>query len=479
MERDKTKCPFHNQKKSYNNNNSGNGGNNLPNTGNSLLQQQRLQQQQQQQQQIVFDELSSIVLNFCKMHVRGQDFIVFHIDSLKYESNNQSFRPPVKGLQIIAQNLCDRESGVGADNVLVITPPPTEQLENADFQLLIFNSDGSLAENCSTGVSCVCKYIIDYNLQSYRSKKSILLNQQDTEMGEQSNSLIEISNNNNNDLNTFFSKSRFKSLNQTPYLLFEPRNISIYTMAGIQHCITQPQHPKNNAKTLWIKVSLGNPLVLKTSDCNDPDTASLEANVFQHPQYNNDLISYNNDQFEIDSNIFQQCPIFKLNQKNTIGKINNRILSTNSNYEDYSKMIQCGGHFINSTLVSMGNPHCVLHLENVEEFPLDYYGKVIESHPIFPQKTNVEFVEVKNRDLLRVRVWQRGIGVTHSCGTGAAAALVSGVLRGKNNRKANVQMDGGTLEVEWREEDDRVFISCPAITVFQGTIKFFQEELQV
>ncbi|KAN0035004.1 hypothetical protein ACTFIV_001544 [Dictyostelium citrinum] len=497
---DITKCPFHNsflsssqiptqqQQKQQNNLNR------------QIFYQKQQEQQNQQQQQQQQNELllSSVILKFCKMHVRGQDFIIFHIDNLRVEYNNSSFRPSIQVLQNIAQRLCDREQGVGADNTLVLTPPPNDKLGETDFQLLIFNSDGSIAENCTTGVSCVCKYIVDYNLKSYRTNsqnnnQNIQIEQNNNNSGNNNNNVNnDIINNNNNknndnsnnqephhneDLKPFFSRNRLKTLNQTPYLLFESRSISIYTMAGIQQCITIPQHPLNNAKTLWSKVSLGNPLVLKTSDHHGGSSGGN----FQHPNIN---------QFQIDSNIFQQCPIFKLNNGNNNNNNNNGVnnnlsssvgrvlLSTNSSYNEYSKVIQCGGHFINSTLVSMGNPHCVLHLENVDEFPMDYYGKVIESHPIFPQKTNVEFVQVKTRDSLRVRVWQRGIGVTNSCGTGAAAALVSGVLRGKNNRKANVQMDGGILEVEWREEDDKVFVSCPSVTVFEGSIKFFQDELQ-
>src|SRR5262249_43777045 len=104
--------------------------------------------------------------------------------------------------------------------------------------------------------------------------------------------------------------------------------------------------------------------------------------------------------------------------------------------------------------VSMGNPHCVFFVKDAETAPVREVGSMIEHDRLFPERTNVEFVEVKARDRIRVRVWERGVGVTRACGTGACAALVAASRRNLVGRKATVEMDGGDLVIEWRREDD-------------------------
>ncbi|EFA76824.1 diaminopimelate epimerase [Heterostelium album PN500] len=173
----------------------------------------------------------------------------------------------------------------------------------------------------------------------------------------------------------------------------------------------------------------------------------------------------------------EQCQLLIEQQQQQESRQQPKLLSIKSKQEDFCKMLPFKGHFINATLVSMGNPHCVVHLENVQDFPMDYYGEVIETHPIFPDKTNVEFVEVISSNQVRARVWQRGCGTTNACGTGACAIVVAGVLRGKTDRKCTVHMDGGSLEVEWRNEDEYVYHSGPSTTTFQGTVRFFLSEL--
>jgi diaminopimelate epimerase len=122
-----------------------------------------------------------------------------------------------------------------------------------------------------------------------------------------------------------------------------------------------------------------------------------------------------------------------------------------------------GRTFLISAL-SLGNPHVVIF-----EIPRDWekYGREIENHPLFPEKTNVEFVEVRNKKEAVVKVWERGAGVTLACGTGAAAVLVASVREGKLDRKAAIHLPGGTLDVEWQEE---VYIEGPAEEVFSGEI---------
>ncbi len=120
------------------------------------------------------------------------------------------------------------------------------------------------------------------------------------------------------------------------------------------------------------------------------------------------------------------------------------------------------------TCVSMGNPHAITYVEATEDFPVDYYGPEIEVHPLFPKKTNVEFVQVINRKEINMRVWERGSGETLACGTGACATLVACVLNERTDREAILHLLGGDLQIKWDSETNHVFMTGPAETVFNG-----------
>lgn len=121
------------------------------------------------------------------------------------------------------------------------------------------------------------------------------------------------------------------------------------------------------------------------------------------------------------------------------------------------------------TAVSMGNPHAILFVDEMNEAEVVRTGPLIEHHEWFPERTNVEFIQVLNREELLFRVWERGSGVTLACGTGACAAVVAAVLNGKTERHVTVHLKGGDLEIEWRESDNRVYMTGPAVEVYQGT----------
>jgi diaminopimelate epimerase len=123
-----------------------------------------------------------------------------------------------------------------------------------------------------------------------------------------------------------------------------------------------------------------------------------------------------------------------------------------------------------ATAVSMGNPHCVIFTENAERVPLGKLGPQIEHHRFFPARTNVEFVQALSPDHLRMRVWERGAGITQACGTGACATLVAAHRRGLSPRAAEIILDGGILNIVWRAEDDHVLMTGPASLSFKGDI---------
>lgn len=122
------------------------------------------------------------------------------------------------------------------------------------------------------------------------------------------------------------------------------------------------------------------------------------------------------------------------------------------------------------TCVSMGNPHCVIFVEDVSSFPLTKYGPHIEVNKFFPKKTNVEFIEAVSPSKIKMRVWERGAGETLACGTGACASAVASHLKGLTGRKVTVELAGGSLKIEWAK-DNHVYMTGPAEEVFTGVVE--------
>jgi diaminopimelate epimerase len=120
--------------------------------------------------------------------------------------------------------------------------------------------------------------------------------------------------------------------------------------------------------------------------------------------------------------------------------------------------------------VSMGNPHAIIIVDDVSEFPVTYYGPRIETHPIFPKRTNVEFIQALSDRELKMRVWERGSGETLACGTGASASAVAANLKGLTGRSVTIHLPGGDLLIDWAE-DNHVYMTGPAAEVFKGVIE--------
>jgi diaminopimelate epimerase len=123
------------------------------------------------------------------------------------------------------------------------------------------------------------------------------------------------------------------------------------------------------------------------------------------------------------------------------------------------------------TCVSMGNPHAISYVKDVQNFPLEVTGPKMETNKLYPKKINSEFVQVIDRNTLKMRVWERGAGETLACGTGACAVLVASVLNGLCERKATIKLLGGDLIIEWNEADNHVYMTGPAVKVFDGEIE--------
>lgn len=122
------------------------------------------------------------------------------------------------------------------------------------------------------------------------------------------------------------------------------------------------------------------------------------------------------------------------------------------------------------TCVSMGNPHAITVVKNVDDFDVEKYGKILEIDEHFPKRCNIEFIEILDKDNIKMRVWERGAGETFACGTGACATAVACHLNNYTNSKVNVELLGGTLQIEWNKENNHIYMTGPAITVFEGKI---------
>ena len=153
--------------------------------------------------------------------------------------------------------------------------------------------------------------------------------------------------------------------------------------------------------------------------------------------------------------------------------INNKVESVTVDmlepaFEDENQFLANRG-VSKGVFVSMGNPHYVIFTDNVDQ--VGETGRLLEVHPAFPQRCNIEFAHIEADGNIRTRVWERGSGITQACGTGACATAVAAAYTGKAGRKSNIVMDGGTLSIEWRESDNHVYMTGPAEFVFDGEIE--------
>ena len=129
------------------------------------------------------------------------------------------------------------------------------------------------------------------------------------------------------------------------------------------------------------------------------------------------------------------------------------------------------GQMFELSCVSMGNPHAITFVPEVEHFDVEGYGRILENAAVFPNRSNIEFVKVLDRSNVQMRVWERGSGETMSCGTGACATAAAAFLKGLTDREVTVHVRGGELKIQWNEDDGHIYMTGPAVMVFEGTIE--------
>lgn len=280
-------------------------------------------------------------MKFTKMHGLGNDFIL--VNGFEEEITNLN-------LNQLAQEMCERCFGVGADGLVLILPP---QKEEADFRMRIFNPDGSEPEMCGNAIRCFGKYLYEEGLT-------------------------------------------------------EKTKVKVETLAGI----IVPELQFEDDQVVGVRVDMG-----------EPGLHSSE------------------------------IPITGIDKEKVV-----------------KEKLEVEGEEYEITAVSMGNPHCVIFVEDADEFPVTEVGPKIEEHPRFPEKTNVEFIEVIAPSEIKMRVWERGAGVTLACGTGACGSVVAAILNELTDRKVEVHLLGGDLTIEWAE-NNHVYMTGPAKEVFIGEWK--------
>lgn len=275
-------------------------------------------------------------MKFTKMHGCGNDYI--YVNCLEETVPNPSK---------VAKVLSDRHMGIGSDGLILIKPS-----DIADFQMEMYNADGSESAMCGNGVRCIAKYVYDYGLT-------------------------------------------------------EKTKIELETKAGIKYLDLKIE----DGKVAMVTVDMGSPVL----EGKKVPVALDKEKVVAEP------ITVDDKEYEF-------------------------------------------------TAVSMGNPHAVMFVDSTEAIEIEEIGPLFEFHPMFPERVNAEFIEILDRKRVNMRVWERGTGETLACGTGACASVVACVLNGLTDNEVFVHLLGGDLLVKYDQKQNKVFMTGPATTVFDGEV---------
>lgn len=273
-------------------------------------------------------------MKFTKMQGLGNDYV--YVNCLKERVENPSE---------MAVRISNRNFGVGSDGLILIKPS-----DRADFEMEMYNADGSRSEMCGNGIRCVGKYVYDYGLT-------------------------------------------------------DQTRVAVDTLAGIKYL----ELIVEDGRVSEVQVDMGSP-ILKP----------------------------------------EQIPVLA------------------EGHQVVDEPILIDGREYHMTAVSMGNPHTVIYVDDVRKVDLEDIGPRFERHERFPNRVNTEFVHVLDRKTVEMRVWERGTGETLACGTGACAVAVSSILNGFTEPEVTVKLLGGDLRIRWDREENKVYMTGPAVVVFDG-----------
>uniref|UniRef100_M8CEL1 diaminopimelate epimerase n=1 Tax=Aegilops tauschii TaxID=37682 RepID=M8CEL1_AEGTA len=362
---------------------------------------------------------SERALHFVKYQGLGNDFIMV--------DNRDSAVPKVTPEE--AAKLCDRNFGIGADGVIFVMPG----VNGADYTMRIFNSDGSEPEMCGNGVRCFARFIAEVeNLQGTHSFK----------IHTGAGLIIPEIQDDGKAYTTIVFHSYYSIMSKTQ----RARPGTPGPWSGVE-CAVQ----------VLIAGATGGPCQRESHGQQCPPHAAAA----QH--YSPSTIPVRMVKVDMGEPILYGPDVPTK-------------LPSTKNEAVVKAELAIDGLAWHVTCVSMGNPHCItfgskeLKVLHVDDLKLSDIGPKFEHHEMFPARTNTEFVEVLSRSHLKMRVWERGAGATLACGTGACAVVVAAVLEGRAERKCVVDLPGGPLEIEWREDNNHVYMTGPAEAVFYGSV---------
>ncbi|MBQ6887722.1 MAG: diaminopimelate epimerase [Lachnospiraceae bacterium] len=278
-------------------------------------------------------------MKFTKMHGCGNDYV--YVNGF-VEKIPQEKKPD------IVRKLSDRHFGIGGDGVIFINPS-----EEAEFEMEMYNADGSRSEMCGNGIRCVGKFVYDKGLT-------------------------------------------------------DKTEISVISAGKVKYLTLHTE----NGKVSTVRVNMGEP------------------------------------EF-----VAENVPVIS------------------SNEQVVDEDIEVNGQTYKMTCVSMGNPHAVVFINDTDKLEIEKIGPYFENHERFPRRTNTEFVQVVDRNYVKMRVWERGTGETLACGTGCCATAAACVLNGLTENKVTVEVLGGKILIEWNREENLIFMTGPAETIFEGEVE--------
>ena len=291
-------------------------------------------------------------VRFTKMEGCGNDYV--YISGFDYPIDAE--KKPV-----LVQKLSDRHFGIGGDGVIFINPSKI-----ADFEMEMWNADGTRGEMCGNGIRCVGKFVYDNGMTN-------------------------------------------------------EKEITVESFGKVKYLTLYTEEKDGKEMVTSVRVNMGEPIL----EAGEIPVAASDSPV-----------------------VAQKIHI----PLEVIGNLE----EADGDYE--------------MTCVSMGNPHAVVYIDSTDDLDIEKIGPLFENHKRFPNRTNTEFVEIVDKEHVKMRVWERGSGETLACGTGCCAVCVAGVLNGFTAPKLEVRVLGGALLIEWDREENLVWMTGPATTVFEGTI---------
>ena len=293
-------------------------------------------------------------IRFTKMEGCGNDYI--------YISGFDQQIDPADKPELV-ERLSDRHFGIGGDGVIFINPSKI-----ADFEMEMWNADGTRGEMCGNGIRCVGKFVFDKGMTS-------------------------------------------------------SKEITVESFGKVKYLTLYTEKEDGKEVVTSVRVNMGEPIL----DADDIPVIAGNSPVV--------------------------AETIRIDEKD----------------DDPDDDLEPSGVY-EMTCVSMGNPHAVVYIDSTDALDSEEIGPLFENHHRFPNRTNTEFVQIVDREHVKMRVWERGSGETLACGTGCCAVCVAGVLNGFTAPRLEVEVLGGTLMIEWDPEENLVWMTGPATTVFEGTI---------